>query len=185
MYESGVTEIDGVGSTGCVVSELIDGESLTSLLERKGRLPLDYALYILEQSGWALQAAHADGFMHADVKPSNILITPLGKVKLTDFSLGRSFDSFELTRRDVMVTARYISPEQALGRHQATASGDVFVGSRWLRIDFGPTAVHGRRRADRGDETHGGDPDGATRRRAAQYPRADRDQLGEESLNAL
>ena len=105
VYEGGATEIDGVGSIGCVVSELIDGKSLNSVLESKGRLPLDYALNILEQSrAAAFQAAHAEGFMHLDIKPSNILITPLGKVKLTDFFLGSAFDSAERRRRNLMVT---------------------------------------------------------------------------------
>ena len=64
--------------------------------------------------------------MHRDVKPGNILITPTGQVKLTDFGIAKAVDAAPVTQTGmVMGTAQYIAPEQALG-HDATAASDVY-----------------------------------------------------------
>jgi serine/threonine-protein kinase len=81
---------------------------------------------MLEQTGRALQVAHAAGLVHRDVKPGNILITPTGQVKLTDFGIAKAVDAAPVTQTGmVMGTAQYIAPEQALG-HDATAASDVY-----------------------------------------------------------
>jgi tRNA A-37 threonylcarbamoyl transferase component Bud32 len=104
----------------------INGEPLNSVLKRTGRLSLRHALDMLEQTGRALQIAHTAGLVHRDVKPGNILITPTGQVKLTDFGIAKVVDSAPVTQTGmVMGTAQYIAPEQALG-HDATASSDVY-----------------------------------------------------------
>ena len=91
-----------------------------------GRLSLRHALDMLEQTGRALQVAHAAGLVHRDVKPGNILITPTGQVKLTDFGIAKAVDAAPVTQTGmVMGTAQYIAPEQALG-HDATAASDVY-----------------------------------------------------------
>ena len=65
--------------------------------------------------------------MHRDVKPGNILITPTGQVKLTDFGIAKAVDAAPVTQTGmVMGTAQYIAPEQALG-HDATAASDVYA----------------------------------------------------------
>ena len=82
---------------------------------------------MLEQTGRALQVAHAAGLVHRDVKPGNILITPTGQVKLTDFGIAKAVDAAPVTQTGmVMGTAQYIAPEQALG-HDATAASDVYA----------------------------------------------------------
>jgi serine/threonine-protein kinase len=73
-----------------------------------------------------LQVAHTAGLVHRDVKPGNILITPNGQVKLTDFGIAKAVDAAPVTQTGmVMGTAQYIAPEQALG-HDATAASDVY-----------------------------------------------------------
>ena len=75
---------------------------------------------MLEQTGRALQVAHAAGLVHRDVKPGNILITPTGQVKLTDFGIAKGLSGNaddDLTSPNVMMgTAKYLSPEQVRGR---------------------------------------------------------------------
>jgi eukaryotic-like serine/threonine-protein kinase len=126
VYDYGETEMDGEGRTAYLVMELVNGEPLNSVLKRMGRLSLRHALDLLEQTGRALQVAHSAGLVHRDVKPGNILITPTGQVKLTDFGIAKAVDAAPVTQTGmVMGTAQYIAPEQALG-HDATAASDVY-----------------------------------------------------------
>ncbi|MGP4018597.1 serine/threonine-protein kinase [Saccharopolyspora sp. 5N708] len=117
---------DGPEDTAYLVMELVEGEPLAAILAREGRINTDHTLDMLEQAGRALQAAHERGLVHRDVKPGNILITPEGKVKLTDFGIAKAADAAPVTRSGmVMGTAHYIAPEQALGS-DATPSSDVY-----------------------------------------------------------
>ena len=109
-----------------LVMELVVGEPLSDVLAREGALPLRHTLDMLEQTGRALNAAHAIGLVHRDVKPGNILITPAGQVKLTDFGIAKSMGSSPVTQTGMVVgTAQYIAPEQAMG-HDTTPAGDVY-----------------------------------------------------------
>jgi serine/threonine protein kinase len=126
VHDYGETEMDGEGRTAYLVMELVNGEPLNSVIKRTGRLSLRHALDMLEQTGRALQVAHTAGLVHRDVKPGNILITPAGQVKLTDFGIAKAVDAAPVTQTGmVMGTAQYIAPEQALG-HDATAASDVY-----------------------------------------------------------
>src|SRR6201993_1296350 len=126
VYDYGETEMDAEGRTAYLVMELVNGEPLNSVLKRTGRLSLRHSLDMLEQTGRALQVAHTAGLVHRDVKPGNILITPTGQVKLTDFGIAKAVDAAPVTQTGmVMGTAQYIAPEQALG-HDATAASDVY-----------------------------------------------------------
>jgi len=128
--------------------ELIVGEPMSDLLEREPVLPPRRLLPILAQTARALHAAHEAGVVHRDVKPGNILITPTGKVKITDFGVSLSSNQVPMTATGmVMGTAQYLSPEQAVGG-PATAASDMYalgivayealVGHRPFT---GPTAV--------------------------------------------
>jgi eukaryotic-like serine/threonine-protein kinase len=127
VYDYGETEMDAEGRTAYLVMELVNGEPLNSVLKRTGRLSLRHSLDMLEQTGRALHVAHTAGLVHRDVKPGNILITPTGQVKITDFGIAKAVDAAPVTQTGmVMGTAQYIAPEQALG-HDATAASDVYA----------------------------------------------------------
>ncbi|MBW0016927.1 MAG: serine/threonine protein kinase [Mycobacterium sp.] len=126
VHDYGESQLNGEGRTAYLVMELVNGEPLNSVLKRTGRLSLRHALDMLEQTGRALQIAHAAGLVHRDVKPGNILITPTGQVKITDFGIAKAVDAAPVTQTGmVMGTAQYIAPEQALG-HDATPASDVY-----------------------------------------------------------
>ena len=109
-----------------LVMELVRGEPLSQRLAREGALAAAVAVPLLQQIAHALQAAHSAGLVHRDVKPANLLITPDEHVKVTDFGIARASGQAALTRTgEVMGTAQYLSPEQALGR-PATAASDVY-----------------------------------------------------------
>ncbi|ROP39299.1 serine/threonine-protein kinase [Saccharothrix texasensis] len=117
---------DGPEDTAYLVMELVEGEPLAAIISR-GRLNADRTLDLLEQAGNALQAAHERGLVHRDVKPGNILVTPTGRVKITDFGIAKAADAAPVTHSGmVMGTAHYIAPEQALG-HAAEPASDVYA----------------------------------------------------------
>jgi len=109
-----------------LVMELVPGEALSTVLERERVLSTDRVLDIVAQTAAALQAAHAAGLVHRDIKPGNLLITPDGRVKITDFGIARIADQVPLTATgQVMGTVQYLSPEQASG-HPASPSTDIY-----------------------------------------------------------
>ncbi|MDQ1074964.1 serine/threonine-protein kinase [Microbacterium sp. SORGH_AS_0969] len=109
-----------------LVMELVPGEALSTILEREGSLSTDKTLDIVAQTAAALQAAHAAGLVHRDIKPGNLLITPDGRVKITDFGIARIADQVPLTATgQVMGTVQYLSPEQASG-HPASPATDIY-----------------------------------------------------------
>ena len=112
---------------GYLVMELVNGQPLSDLLERTPIMPLDRLLPILAQTARALHAAHVAGVVHRDVKPSNILVSRAGRVKITDFGISTAGGQLTVTAPGmVMGTAQYLSPEQAVGR-PATSASDVYA----------------------------------------------------------
>ena len=109
-----------------LVMELVPGEALSTILERERVLSTDRVLDIVAQTASALHAAHSAGLVHRDIKPGNLLITPDGRVKITDFGIARIADQVPLTATgQVMGTVQYLSPEQASG-HPASPTTDVY-----------------------------------------------------------
>ena len=109
-----------------LVMELVPGEPLSAMLSR-GALGVDATLDVVAQSARALHAAHERGVVHRDVKPANLLVTPDGVVKVTDFGIARPRDHEPLTMTgQVMGTAHYLAPELARGR-EATPLSDVYA----------------------------------------------------------
>jgi len=113
-YEFG--EADGVHY---LAMELIDGESLATLLKRERRLAPKRAVEIVIEVASGLAALHDAGMVHRDVKPSNVLLAGGGNVKLTDFGIALLRETDDQTRltetSQVMGTAEYLSPEAAQG----------------------------------------------------------------------
>ncbi|MHA7270984.1 protein kinase domain-containing protein [Arthrobacter sp. HLT1-20] len=110
-----------------LVMELVPGEPLSALIEREHVLSADWTLSMIAQTARALAVAHAQGLVHRDVKPGNLLITPDGRVKITDFGIARLADQVPLTQTgQVMGTAQYLAPEQATGQI-ATGSSDIYA----------------------------------------------------------
>ena len=112
-----------------LVMELVPGESMSRLLERDKRLREEKVLDIMAQTARALAAAHARGLVHRDIKPGNLLITPDGKVKITDFGIARVGDQVPLTKTgQVMGTVQYLAPEQATGKPSTPATDLYSLG---------------------------------------------------------
>jgi serine/threonine-protein kinase len=102
-----------------IAMEFIQGKSLHMILRERGALGLGYAVSVLKPLGEALDYAHAQGAVHRDVKPHNVLIDTDGRVMLADFGIAQppNAEREGLTRTGIfMGTPEYISPEQAEGR---------------------------------------------------------------------
>jgi serine/threonine-protein kinase len=111
VYDWG--EEDG---TSFIVMEYVPGQTLRDVIQSYGRLGAMDAARITAEIADALSFAHAHGVVHRDVKPGNVLITPQGQVKVTDFGIARAETSEPLTKTGaVLGTATYFSPEQAQG----------------------------------------------------------------------
>ncbi|HSN35829.1 MAG TPA: protein kinase [Arthrobacter sp.] len=113
--------------SGYLVMELVPGQPLSSIIEHEQVLSPDRTLSMIAQTARALSVAHAQGLVHRDIKPGNLLITPDGRVKVTDFGIARLADQVPLTQTgQVMGTAQYLAPEQATGQ-LATGASDIYA----------------------------------------------------------
>jgi eukaryotic-like serine/threonine-protein kinase len=120
LHQNIVTVIDRGEDDGCpfIVFEFVDGENLKQLVNREGRLPVDRAVELAVQIARGLSFAHANGYVHRDVKPQNVLLNGDGEAKVTDFGIARSLDvKHGVTQTGtVLGTSDYIAPEQAQGQ---------------------------------------------------------------------
>ncbi|GAA0808463.1 serine/threonine-protein kinase [Spirilliplanes yamanashiensis] len=126
----GVVDVYDYGSDqqiAFLVMEYVEGDALSRTLNRVGRLTPARTMALIAQAADALEAAHAKGIVHRDVKPGNLLVRPNGTLVLTDFGIARSALVGQLTMAGaVLGTASYISPEQASG-NVATSASDVYA----------------------------------------------------------
>jgi serine/threonine protein kinase len=112
VHDLGETENSGY----YIVMEYVPGSTLRDQIRKKGCIPPSTAGEIALQIAQALQAAHACGTIHRDIKPQNILLTETGAVKVVDFGIARAAAFSNITRTGhVLGTACYMSPEQAAG----------------------------------------------------------------------
>ena len=130
------------GGRAYIVMELLTGESLTNLLSRGVKLPLEQQVEIMMRVSEGLAFAHSRGIIHRDVKPANLFVTTDGQVKILDFGVARIASS-KLTRSGLLVgTPDYMSPEQVMGmvvdqRSDVFSAGAVFYQLLTGRKPFG------------------------------------------------
>jgi serine/threonine-protein kinase len=126
-----IYDLQQIDSTRFLILELVEGETLAELIQRRGPLPIDDALKVGKQICEAMEAAHERGIIHRDLKPANVKVHPDGDVKVLDFGLAKTFAHQRLHENDsnsptvnvaatnagaILGTASYMSPEQARGR---------------------------------------------------------------------
>ena len=138
-----IGEIDG---RHFLSMEFIDGDDLSSLLRRIGRLPSDKAIEISRQLCFGLAAIHEAGILHRDLKPANVIIDSRGKARITDFGIAKIED--ELKGGEIRVgTPAYMSPEQITGKEVSQRSDiyslglllyEIFTGKQAFQADSMP-----------------------------------------------
>jgi serine/threonine-protein kinase len=124
-------DFDQAGNVHYLVMEFVDGPSLANLVKQSAPLPLADVVRWMIQAADALQHAHDRSIVHRDVKPSNLLVTPAGDIKLLDLGLARlaGSDASSLTvanQERVLGTVDYLAPEQAMDSHTADARADIY-----------------------------------------------------------
>jgi serine/threonine protein kinase len=136
-----VFDIGEVDGAQFLSMEFIDGDDLSSLLRRIGRLPPDKALETARQLCAGLHAVHQAGILHRDFKPANVMIDGRGKARLTDFGIA-GLES-ELKDGSVAGTPAYMSPEQITGKELSTKSDIYSLGLVLYEIFTGKPAFAG------------------------------------------
>jgi len=110
-----------------IVLEYVDGPNLAEELRRAGPLEPTRVAELGAQAAAALAHAHAQGLVHRDVKPQNLLLAADGTLKVSDFGIARMVDGTQLTQAGtVLGTAAYLAPEQAAGK-ETTGAADVYA----------------------------------------------------------
>ena len=133
LSHPGITRVYNYGENSplggpYLVMELVNGEPLSQILERVGRLSAYNTMDVVAQAARALDVAHNAGIVHRDIKPGNLLIMGDGTTKITDFGIAKARESGDpqLTATGiVMGTAMYVSPEQATGA-VVTGASDIY-----------------------------------------------------------
>lgn len=124
-------DIDNDGDTHYLVMEYIEGKDLQNIVKQDGPLPLEVACNYIAQAADGFQYAHENGLVHRDVKPANLLIDNRGVVKILDLGLALLADEerSSLTvahNENVLGTADYLSPEQAVNSHKVDSRADIY-----------------------------------------------------------
>jgi serine/threonine protein kinase len=123
------------GDEQWLVMEYVESRNLADLLREHGPLPPDQAATLLAQAADALAAAHGAGIVHRDVKPSNILVTTSGQVKLTDFGIARAHADATLTSTGLVSgSPAYLAPEVAAGQPASPASDVWALGATLFHV---------------------------------------------------
>ena len=127
------------------VMEYVEGTTLSSVLAKNKRVNISDALYIGSQVSAALHEAHENNLVHRDIKPGNIMITPGGKIKVTDFGIVSIQDEdSDITKSGTILgTANYISPEQAQGLPVSKQSDLYSLGVVLYELISGKTPFDG------------------------------------------
>ncbi len=124
-----VYDVGQDGDVYYIIMEYVAGASLKELINSSAPFPVDKGANIAAQILAGLEYAHRSGLIHRDIKPQNVLITPEGGVKVTDFGIAKSVSDLGLTEAGLALgTAHYFSPEQAKGERVVPQSDIYAVG---------------------------------------------------------
>jgi Protein kinase domain len=128
--------------TPFIVMEYADGQTLYDFVLQSpgGKLPLPRVLDLIEQIAGALQYAHSAGIVHRDIKPTNIIVTPEGRTKITDFGIAKISLTEATVAGQILGTPAYMSPEQINGK-PVDGRSDLFslgVMAYWLLTGVKP-----------------------------------------------
>jgi len=135
----------GIEKEPYFVMEYIEGNTLTSIIAKNRTISLSDILFIGAQVSNGLHAAHQKGLVHRDIKPGNIMITPDGKVKVTDFGIvSLQNEESDITKTgSILGTASYISPEQAQGKPVSFESDLYSLGTVLYELITGKAPFSG------------------------------------------
>ncbi|MFZ6778016.1 protein kinase domain-containing protein [Undibacterium sp. Ji83W] len=123
--------IEDEDNSQSIVMELVPGLTLKQLLQQHPQQPLpeQQAINIISQVAEAMQEAHASGLIHGDLKPSNLMVEPGGKVRILDFGLASQTDAqatTSMSQLDPQGTIAYMAPERMMG-NPANAQSDIYA----------------------------------------------------------
>lgn len=124
-------DVDNDGDTHYLVMEFIEGKDLQHVIKQEGPLPLELACNYVAQAAEGLLYAHQNNLIHRDVKPANLLIDEKGVIKLLDLGLALYSDDAKASltvshNENVLGTADYLAPEQAVNSHKVDARADIY-----------------------------------------------------------
>lgn len=129
LNDPGVVSVYDVGEDGgrhFLVMEYVAGSDLKDVIRAEGPLTAHRVVEIGARIARAVAAAHAQGLVHRDIKPQNVLVAPDGRMKVADFGIARAVSAASMTAPGiVMGTVHYVAPEQAAGQ-PATLASDVY-----------------------------------------------------------
>ncbi|MGB6623981.1 MAG: serine/threonine-protein kinase, partial [Candidatus Acidiferrales bacterium] len=111
-----VYDFNRIGGVAYTSMEFVEGESLRSVLNRFGGLPVRKGIDLASQICSGLKEAHAQGIVHRDLKPENVMIDKHGNVKIMDFGIARSMEAGTRLTGAMIGTPAYMAPEQVAGK---------------------------------------------------------------------
>lgn len=124
-------DVDNQNDTHYLVMEYVQGQDMQRLVKAQGALAFEVAADYFRQAADGLAHAHKMGLIHRDIKPANLLVDPQGIVKLLDLGLARFADDNQASLtiahdENVLGTADYLAPEQAVNSHRVDTRADIY-----------------------------------------------------------